>query len=88
MLDIIIICNLREGKKCRQCLITQICDNCNLVRPVGTVYKLVGTSLYGGHNLLFPGWNRVKVAAKDGLDKSQPSPYVLPALISGNRCNI
>ena len=32
-------------------------------RPGGTVSKLAGTSLYGGHNL-HPCGNRVKVAAK------------------------
>ena len=31
-------------------------------RTAGSIQKLVGTSLYGGHIFLLLGWNRVKVA--------------------------
>ena len=39
--------------------------------------KLVGTSLYGGHNLHHPGWNRVKVAVKRSLGRI-PTVYYVP----------
>ena len=36
--------------------------------------NLVGTSVYGGHNLLPPGWNRVEVAAKTWWGSVPMSP--------------
>ena len=33
-----------------------------MLRTGGSIQKLVGTSLYGGHICLLLGWNRVKVA--------------------------
>ena len=48
---------------------------CATDRTGGTVWKLVGTSLYGGHNL--PPTPQLQ---KDGWDESQPFPYVPPGL--------
>ena len=40
-------------------------SNAGALRSGGTVENLVGTSIYGGHNLPpSPVWNRLKVAAK------------------------
>jgi hypothetical protein len=49
-----------QPDECAACLVQFL----SCARRACGFQNLVGASVYGGHNLLTPGWNRVEVAAK------------------------